>query len=249
VLPFGFGPNAHSMTFKTFKAGRARYTNIYETRRYRNWNIPIDDVSLERWTLALIAFRTYPLIWMRYHREKATSNLTDHPSWNIWEYPSSECQLTLVNPRIPDWPWKDLLDWKHEWTDMTLLATCASIYGAIHITAGMHCFPDGTQRNLWRYSAIIIASTGSLFVLTRYNAIALDFLSNRNLTGLSLLLSRVAIVVLGFFAFAGIYCIAFAYVLARVYLPIGAFVSRRNLPVEVYQSTKWAGVIQAIPHL
>jgi hypothetical protein len=170
------------MTFKTFKAGRARYTNIYETRRYRNWNIPIDDVSLERWTLALIAFRTYPLIWMRYHREKATSNLTDQHSWNIWEYPSSECQLTLVNPRIPDWPWKDLLDWKHEWTDMTLLATCASIYGAIHITAGMHCFPDGTQRNLWRYSAIIIASTGSLFVLTRYNAIALDFLSNRNLT-------------------------------------------------------------------
>jgi hypothetical protein len=238
------------MTFKTFKVQRGRYTKIYQTTRYRNCNIPIDDVALERWNLTLSAFRTYPHIWTKFQRQKTTSTPTDHPSWIVWEYPSSECQLSLLNPRIPDRPWKDLLEWKHKWTRWALLATCASVYGAIHVSAWMHYFPNNMQRDWWRYSAITIASSGPLFLFHGYVSAAFDFLLDPTFSGVPLLLlSRVATVILGFDVFAGIYLFPFIYAYARTWLPIGAFISLRDLPVEVYQSTRWSEVMQAIPHL
>lgn len=245
LLPSGFGPNPNSETFKTFRVQPVRVIQHYETRRYRKCRIPIDDVALERWRLAAIAFSAYPHIWSRFERKKATSSLTDQLDGIIWEYPFSQCQLSFVNPRIPDWPWKDLLDWEREWVSWVLLTTCASVYGAIHATAWMHYFADSTQRDLWRYSAIIISSTGPLFILSK----SVDPLLGCNVTGILAPLFDIFCMILLLFQFYVMYFGFVVYAAARAYLPIEAFISLRHLPVEVYQNTRWTQVILAIPHL
>ena len=123
---------------------------------------------------------------------------------------------------------------------MGMILWCASmVFGAIHLTAWNEQFPSSAEAWLWRASAICIASSGLVWLLI--NMLAgifpqIDAFWDRvvafRATWLSILL-------------IGILCAAYglAYVLARSFLVIEAFISIRALPAAAYDTPNWSQVI------
>jgi hypothetical protein len=129
---------------------------------------------------------------------------------------------------------------------MIIFATC--LYGALHVGAWNSHFPTILEVELWRSSAVVVAASGT-YVLT---------ISLLDLLSVWLRYGRF-IRFVEFFAFdirypsenktsAGFifYFVVSLCILGRLFFVIEAFISFRDLPVEVYQVPAWT---QWFPHL
>ena len=125
-----------------------------------------------------------------------------------------------------------------------LAAICSTVYGGIHISAWQHFPPTSWERLLWRSSNVLLASTSLWWALYKLTKICLKL--TENVPGLAERLFNG-------WAMTGPAtverCFVWFYMIARAYLPIEAFISLRDLPLGLYQNTRWKQIIHGIPHL
>ncbi|KAH7336346.1 hypothetical protein BKA65DRAFT_506239 [Rhexocercosporidium sp. MPI-PUGE-AT-0058] len=189
-------------------------------------------MQAERWRLAAEAIRLYPSLGSRF----GARNETESQEW------SEILPEELITRSASNWPAEDLLRGT-EGLIMGMALWCASMaYGAIHIAAWNDYFPSLTEQWLWRSSAIYISFSGLLWLfinLIAHQWKAIDAYWDRVLMYEAHWIS---------YAVLGTVCsiCGVAYIFARIYLVIEAFISIRKLPLAAYDTPDW---MKFVPHL
>ena len=116
------------------------------------------------------------------------------------------------------------------------------LYGGLHATAWNEYFPSTIEQWLWRSSAIYIGFCGGLWIVINYTAqkwAPLNRFWDGWVDGKKGWLHNALIGTL--VATCGL-----AFILARAYIVLEAFVSIRALPRAAYETPRWS---QILPHL
>ncbi|CZT07733.1 uncharacterized protein RCO7_11224 [Rhynchosporium graminicola] len=192
--------------------------------------------QLTQWRLAADAVRMYPTIRQRFAASHSPEAGKDGYSWLE---PVIE---ELVTKSASNWPGEDLLRGTGGLIMGMVLWFASMAYGGLHIAAWNDYFPSTFEAWMWRSSSICI--TASAFVWLMINLLAhmsksLDAYWDRVL---ALQANRTSYLILGSLCFV---CGA-AYVTARIFLVVEAFISIRQLPMAAYGTPDWT---QLIPHL
>jgi hypothetical protein len=144
----------------------------------------------------------------------------------------------LVCGRCWDWPGRDLVG--GEDTLGLYLPLATALYGGLHSAAWNAYFPTSTERDWWRYSSIIAASSGSVFSALSI----LSYLIHRTTAAIhirnSYLILSQSLIGLGGWG------LMVAFFVSRMFLVIEAFISLRKLPLAAYDTPRW---LQDIPHI
>ncbi|KAK0109755.1 hypothetical protein ONS95_002431 [Cadophora gregata] len=181
-------------------------------------------MQAERWKLAAEAVRLYPFLCSRY----GATNQTE-PQWT--EMVPEE----LITRSASNWPAEDLLRGT-EGLIMGMTLWCLSVaYGAIHIAAWNDYFTSVAEQWLWHASAVYISFSGLLWLfinLIAHEWKAVDAYWDRVLMYEAHWIS---------YASLGVVCslCGIAYISARTYLVLEAFISIRELPLAAYNTPDW----------
>ncbi|MCJ1301592.1 hypothetical protein MMC08_004393 [Hypocenomyce scalaris] len=188
------------------------------------------------WPLAVSAIESYEPIRELCPRVDAPSN-TD--GWHYCEPKTAP----LLTKRAHNWQPGEELFRSLGGLVMGMTVWLASmIYGGLHAMAWNEYFPSESEKLMWRFSSIYIASSGLLWLSVNLLAQvwpAFDRYWERVLEMKSHWMTY------GVLGFACTVC-GLVYGFARLFLVIEAFVSVRKLPAGAYQTADWTDVF---PHL
>jgi hypothetical protein len=189
--------------------------------------IELDDTDIKRWMMAsrVLEAELGPTTFI---------NRTLEPAHTFVDWRFRE----LVCGRCWDWPGRDL-----EGGEDTLglyLPLATALYGGLHSAAWNAYFPTSTERNWWRYSSIIAASSGSVFsMLSILSYLIHPTTAVNHIRKPHLILGQSLIGLSG-------WGLMVAFFVSRMFLVIEAFISLRKLPLAAYDTPRW---LQDIPHI
>lgn len=189
----------------------------------------------KRWDLAARAIHRYPALKTRLiPLQNVGCNRTV-----IWQEPMIN---ELVLRSAGNWPDHSLLRDMSGFIMGVVLWSASMAYGGLHSAAWHHYFPSKTEAWLWRASSVCIAGSGLTWsvinllaqISTSFKAYWKDVIVLRahwiSLVGLGSLATVCGI----------------AYLMARVFLVVEAFISLRSLPASAYETPDWT---RLFPHL
>lgn len=188
-----------------------------------------------RWSLATEAIARYPVIASRLRKPSTT---TTHPGGDWLE---GNIEDLLVNS-ASNWPGSELMRNVHSLVMGVVLWFVSMAYGAIHAAAWNDYFPTEAEKWLWRAAAIWMSASGLIWVFIclianwfpRFDRFWVKFSQRKT----------------PWWSYPTVYALCsicgIAYVLARVFLVVEAFVSIRKLPAASYDTPGWT---QLVPHL
>ena len=171
--------------------------------------------------------------------------------------PDAMDSANLIMLEVPDWPGLDRFS-GHTISSCAKLCTAITLYGGLHSGAWNSSFPSDTEAFLWRMSAVLITGSGliaSMVAVVKYWKSQEEWKQKLRRYAYRYLAmtpeAECAIARgLGECTFCAynltIMTIVPTFILARLYLVVGAFISLRRLPTEAYQTPAWT---QWIPHL
>lgn len=189
----------------------------------------------DRWDLAARAIHRYPAIKTRLIPLQNIGSDTTV----TWQEPMSN---ELVLRCAGNWPDHSLLRDMSGFVMGVVLWFASMAYGGLHSAAWHHYFPSKLEAWLWRASSVCIASAGLLWsiinllaqISTSFKAYWKDVIELRahwtSLVGLGSLATVCGT----------------AYLIARAFLVVEAFISLRSLPASAYETPDWT---QLFPHL
>ena len=189
-----------------------------------------------RWRLAANAVRMYPAIRQRFATRCNTEAKKDGCDW--FEPITEE----LVIRSATNWPGEDLLRGTGGLVMGMVLWFASMAYGGVHIAAWNDYFPSNVEAWMWRSSSIYITASGFLWLLINLLAHESKSIDAYWDKVLALRAHWSSYLILG--SLCSI-CGA-AYIFARIFLVVEAFISIRQLPVAAYTTPDWT---QIIPHL
>ncbi|PSN66377.1 hypothetical protein BS50DRAFT_526400 [Corynespora cassiicola Philippines] len=190
-------------------------------------SVPLDEVDEERRRLAAEAVVKYPAIQSRFERSEDNC---------LIPYTDELVQHYSVN-----WPNAGLLRRTQSLVMGMVLWGASMVYGAIHVSAWDYFFPTKTERLLWQLSSIWVTFCAAFWLLTNllahffpavdrvwmaYNERRLNWFWTVVITLLCILCGS-------------------SYIVSRAYLVVEAFVSIREVPLQVYNTPSWS---QVFPH-
>lgn len=189
----------------------------------------------DRWDLAARAIHRYPAIKTRLIPLQKTGCSTTA----IWQEPMTK---ELVVRCAGNWPDHSLLRDMSGFVMGVVLWFASMAYGGLHSAAWHHYFPSKLEAWLWRASSVCIASAGLIWsvinllaqISTSFKAYWKDVIELRA--------HWISLVGLGSLATV---C-GTAYLMARAFLVVEAFISLRSLPASAYETPDWT---QLFPHL
>ncbi|KAK0649662.1 hypothetical protein B0T16DRAFT_492250 [Cercophora newfieldiana] len=230
LLPFGFGPKPSSTRF--------RWEDIVYSQPPVRLNL--DTTTLTRWSLACQSLSDYPNLWARY-RSVARASERNGTLYLVQEYPESKLNVDFVRTSIPNWPNRDLLPHNQECTPMLFFSLCVIFYGGIHMAAWNDYFPSNNERLLWRIAAMYVAASGIFWLALRALQVGLAGIHDKFVRGRVGSWARTPLgAVLMMVPLYIITAVGFGYVVARVYLVAEAFISLRDVPLELYYTPAWS---------
>ncbi|MCJ1241384.1 hypothetical protein MMC14_009389 [Varicellaria rhodocarpa] len=192
-------------------------------------------MQLSRWTLATEAMHCYEAIGRRVHARQSQEAETK----GNWFEPVVE---ELLTETAENWPSEGLLRGIGGLVMGMVLWFASMAYGGAHTAAWNDYFPSVTEAWMWRLSSVFIAACGFLWLSINWLARLSSSLNNywdrvmaREAHWTSYLLLGTICSVCGI-----------AYVFARIFLVVEAFISIRQLPSAAYETPNWT---QLIPHL
>jgi hypothetical protein len=179
--------------------------------------------------------------------------------------------IVFINPvdkeffvnEVPNWPSGAGFISKSSYSIFSSIALAVGLYGGLHACAWKSHFPTPIERVLGCTSSVLVAASGSLSLIL----IIIDRLPSlgkksyiewwwkavqgkgegeeklvRSCLTVEVIVAFILLLVLVVPLVVGI----LAYVPARMFLVVEAFISLRDLPIQVYQTPDWT---QLIPHL
>lgn len=187
-----------------------------------------------RWDLAARAIHRYPAL-----KTRLTPLQKIGCGKTVMQEPMTN---ELVFTSAGNWPDHSLLRDMSGFVMGTVLWSASMAYGGLHSAAWHHYFPSKPEAWLWRASSVCIAGSGLTWsvinllaqISTSFKAYWKDVIVLRahwtSLVGLGSLATVCGI----------------AYLMARAFLVVEAFISLRSLPASAYETPDWA---QLFPHL
>jgi hypothetical protein len=149
----------------------------------------------------------------------------------------------VVKTASTNWPGDDLLPTGEGNDDMLLycgIILASATYGGLHATAWNEFFPTWQERLLWRISSVIVATTAvavvALFIL---GSIIMDRTGIFSGPVGKSVRHNIVDPVFGCL-------VTLCYVCSRIFLVVEAFISLREVPIEVYKTPLWS---QLLPHI
>ena len=156
-----------------------------------------------------------------------------------WVEPITE---ELIDESIGNWATENLLRDMSGFVMGMVVWFASMAYGGLHATAWNGHFPSRIEMWLWRASSVCIASSGLLWILI--NALARTFKS------FEAYWREVETLRAHWTGLVGLGCLAticgLAYLVARIFLVVEAFISLRRLPSATFDTLQWT---QLVPHL
>ncbi|KAI9796676.1 MAG: hypothetical protein M1833_006016 [Piccolia ochrophora] len=188
------------------------------------------DMGLYRRQIASTAIQRYKVIREQYVSKK-------HHSGQCLHFKSEE----LVVRRVRNWPGEDLLRNVNGLMVGMILWLANLAYAGVHAAAWNDHFPSSAEKWLWRSSAVYVGFAAGLWIILNGVAQAYKPLNtywegwmNGNGRWWDNILIGSAVTI----------CTV-AFVVARGYIVVEAFVSIRELPAEAYKTPDWT---QVFPH-
>jgi hypothetical protein len=220
----GFTLNPRSLRFSKNKITKAEQSQIksdsVESGAGEQMFLEVDDTDIQRWRMASQVLQANPtLLSDSYFKKIAPQPPITFKSWKFKD---------LVCERRRDYPLHELGG--GGFYIFVFLPLATALYGGLHSAAWNEYFPTPAERDLWRYSSIIAASSGPMFsiVLTLWGTLA-----------------SVGVVLDGL-AYMSIGIVILAFSASQIFLVIEAFISLRELPLAAYDTPRW---LQVIPHI
>ena len=131
VTRSGFGPKPESVHFMERNVSRTKFPrNIKPATR-----VDLDHITLTRWKLVSQVLQKHSVIWNRYRRPY------DVGIYNGWELPIRHLNANYIDPKIPNWPGKELLGQAKTILPEILISLATAVYGGLHATAWQAYFP------------------------------------------------------------------------------------------------------------
>ena len=236
-----YGTMSHSSKFGFFET-RSKDFNGLELKA-RDTMLPtivknIDRTSmmqLSRWNLAAEAMHHYQVIGNRVQARQCIGS----EGQRTWFEPNVE---ERVVDKARNWPSKGLFRGVETHIMGMVLWLVSVAYGGLHAAAWNSYFPSTAEAFMWRSSAVWIASCGVLWVSINWLAHESKSVKEYWARVVTLEAHWTSYLVLGIVcSMCGI-----AYVYARVFLVVEAFISIRQLQIAVYNTPTWT---QLISHL
>jgi hypothetical protein len=194
--------------------------------------------QLSRWRLAAEAVHMYPAIRQRFTTKDNLSLEAKNLNCDCFK-PTTEELMTRV---ATDWPANDLLRGTRGVIMGMVLWFASMAYGSVHIAAWHDHFPTDIEAWMWRISAMYITGSGLLWATINLLAHEVKFIDDFWDDVVALRAHWSSYVILGSVcSVCGV-----AYIFARIYLVVEAFISIRQLPLGAYNTPDWT---QFIPHL
>ncbi len=148
----------------------------------------------------------------------------------------------LVDDSIGNWATHNLLRDMSGFVMGMVVWFASMAYGSLHASAWNGHFPSKIEMWLWRASSICIAGSGLVWILINMSA--------RISGGFKAYWGRVASLKAHWTSLVGLGSLAtlcgLAYLLARIFLVVEAFISLRKLPAAAFETLQWT---QLVPHL
>lgn len=189
-----------------------------------------------RWELAEEAIRTHPEIRQRFVTQENTAEGSNHRSW------SKPVTEELVTNFAPNWPGEDLLRGTGSLVMGMVLWFASIAYGGVHIAAWNDYYPSPVEAWMWRLSAIYASFSGLVWLIINLLAFHFRVIDKYWDEVLAFQARRRSYIILGTICSL---C-GFAYVFARMFLVIEAWISIRRLPLAAYKTVDWT---QLFPHV
>ena len=187
------------------------------------------------WSWAAEAIHRYPAIRKRTKPAQPDSNDPIHTGLRI------ETEEFLVHS-ASNWPTDELLRGIRGLVMGMMIWFASMAFGVVHIAAWNDYFPSQAESWLWRSSALFIAASGLLWLVINLLANLFPVVDGYWNRVLKLKVGWVSYVVLG--VVCGVCGVA--YVTARLFLVVEAWISLRSLPIGAYKTPNWT---QLLPHL
>lgn len=195
----------------------------------------LQELQTTRWPLAAEAMTLHSAIACRViprETQEGDNKL-------IWVEPIIE---ELVDDSIGNWATGNLLRDISGFVMGMVVWSASMAYGGLHATAWNGHFPSGIEMWLWRASSICIAGSGLTWILINMLA--------RTFKGFKAYWERAESLRAHWTSLVGLGSLAtlfgLAYLLARIYLVVEAFISLRRLPAAAFETAEWT---QLVPHL
>ncbi|KAL9131223.1 MAG: hypothetical protein Q9175_006823 [Cornicularia normoerica] len=193
------------------------------------------ELQTTRWPLAAEAMTLHSAIACRViprETQEGDNKLT-------WVEPITE---ELVDDSIGNWATGNLLRDISGFVMGMVVWSASMAYGGLHATAWNGHFPSRIEMWLWRASSICVAGSGLTWILINMLA--------RTFKGFKAYWERVESLRAHWTSLVGLGSLAtlfgLAYLLARIYLVVEAFISLRRLPAAAFETAEWT---QLVPHL
>ena len=193
------------------------------------------DFQSTRWSLAAEAMTLHSAIACRViprETQEGDKKLN-------WAEPITE---ELVDDSIGNWATENLLRDMSGFVMGMVVWSASMAYGGLHATAWNGHFPSRIEMWLWRASSICIAGSGLTWILINMLA--------RTFEGFKAYWGRVESLRAHWTSLVGLGSLAtlcgLAYLLARIFLIVEAFISLRKLPAAAFETLQWT---ELVPHL
>jgi len=189
------------------------------------------DITRKRWSLTMEAIERYPELQKRGKRNMNKPFLCLHPK------PEQYLVKTVSN-----WPSEDLLR-QHSGLEVGIILWLSNfLYGGLHALAWHEFFPTIIEKWLWRSTALYISFCGGLWVILNTIVLISNKLNSFWDGWMDGKASWISDIVLG----SLVSLCGSAFILARAFIVVEAFVSIRELPITAYDTLSWS---QIWPHL
>ena len=193
------------------------------------------ELQSTRWSLAAEAMTLHSAIASR-----VTPRETQEGDRTLkWVEPITE---ELVDDSIGNWATENLLRDMSGFVMGMVVWFASMAYGGLHATAWNGHFPSRVEMWLWRGSSICIAGSGLTWILINLLA--------RTFEGFKAYWGRVESLRAHWTSLVGLGSLAtlcgLAYLLARIFLVVEAFISLRKLPAAAFETVQWT---QLVPHI
>ena len=193
------------------------------------------ELQTTRWSLAAEAMTLHSAI-----ANRVIPRATQEGDKMVnWVEPITE---ELVDDSIGNWATENLLRDMSGFVMGMIVWFVSMAYGGLHATAWNGYFPSYVEMWLWRGSSVCIAGSGLTWLLINLLA--------RTFEGFKAYWGRVESLRAHWTSLIGLGTLAticgLAYLVARVFLVIEAFISLRKLPAAAFDTLQWT---QVVPHL
>ena len=237
IYQLGLGPKAESHHYDRRNTAYGKIPRWIKPRV----KLDLDCIALTRWMLMLSVVRANQPIWDRYKTTYLRQDALFLDKYTISEYPARLVRDNLIDPKIKNWPGKELLGQRNHVIPIAILSLATALYGGLHAAAWYEYFPSSSERHLWRFSSVFIAGSG---VTWSALSVIWEVLPNFDISKhwLAILIAYLWFLLL-YLACTSAIAI---YLFARAFLVFEALYSLRQLPVAAYHTPAFT---QYLPHL